>query len=179
MRVEPPFRSARLLLRRPALADAEAVYARYAADPEVTRYLTWPRHRSIDDSRVFIGYSDSEWSRWPVGPLLIEDPSTGQLLGSTGLTFESADVAATGYALARDAWGQGSATEALALVVELAGRLALRRLFALCHVNNHASVRVLERSGFALDSRIEGALRFPNLESGGPQLALRYLWRGT
>jgi len=37
--------TARLVLRRPTAADAEAIFNRYAGDSDVTRYLAWPRHR--------------------------------------------------------------------------------------------------------------------------------------
>jgi len=38
-------------------------------------------------------------------------PSTGSLLGSTGLEFETTTRAQTGYVLATDAWGRGYATK--------------------------------------------------------------------
>jgi ribosomal-protein-alanine N-acetyltransferase len=41
----------RLVLRRPSADDGEAVFTRYASDPEVTRYVSWPRHRSLADQR--------------------------------------------------------------------------------------------------------------------------------
>jgi RimJ/RimL family protein N-acetyltransferase len=39
------------LLRRPTLADAGAIFYRYASDPVVTRYLSWPTHRSRTEIR--------------------------------------------------------------------------------------------------------------------------------
>jgi ribosomal-protein-alanine N-acetyltransferase len=41
----------RLILRRFAMTDAEAMYANWCADPDVTKYLMWPTHGSIDESR--------------------------------------------------------------------------------------------------------------------------------
>jgi len=140
--------TARLRFRRPTAADAETIFARYASDPDVTRYLAWPRHQSVDDTRGFIAFSHSEWSTWPAGPLLIESKADGRLLGSTGLTFESPTSASTGYVLAKDAWGHGYATEALGAMVTLADRLGATRLFALCRPENAASLRVLEKAGF-------------------------------
>ena len=101
----------RLVLRRPCADDAAAIFARYAADPEVTRYLSWRRHHSIEDTDIFIAFSDSEWERWGTGPYLTFSRADGMLLGSTGLAFESTTVASTGYVFARDAWGHGYATE--------------------------------------------------------------------
>src|SRR5512143_934980 len=125
--------TARLILGPPAAADADAIYERYAADPEVTKYMGWPRHRSVADARGFVAFSAAEWERWPAGPYLIRARSDGQLLGSTGLGFERPGEAVTGYVLAKDAWGKGYATEALQAMVEVSRRIHVARLSALCH----------------------------------------------
>ena len=46
----------RLILRRFTADDAESVFNHWASDEEVTRYLTWPAHKSIDVSRGFMDY---------------------------------------------------------------------------------------------------------------------------
>jgi ribosomal-protein-alanine N-acetyltransferase len=163
-----PLLTERLLLRRPGARDAEAVFARYASDPEVTRYLSFPTHRSIDDARAFVQYSDAEWARWQAGPLLIEARSDGTLLGGTGLMFETPQRAMTGYVLAKTAWGRGYATEALTAIAALASRLGVRRLFAHCHTDHHASVRVLEKCGFEREGVLRAHSEFPNLRPGEP-----------
>src|ERR1700761_5857930 len=122
----------RLLLRRPALADAGAIFDRYAGDPVVTRYLSWPMHRTLADTHAFLAWSDAEWGKGPAGPYLVFSREDNRLLGGTGLSFMSPTCAATGYVLARDAWGHGYATEALQVMVELAGELGVKRLEALC-----------------------------------------------
>src|SRR5579871_1802325 len=103
MKAPERIQTARLRLRKPVPADAGAIFSRYAADPEVTRLLSWPRHHSVDDTRAFLAFSDEEWERWPAGPYLIESRATLELLGSTGLAFDNDTDAATGYVLARDA----------------------------------------------------------------------------
>lgn len=65
--------TARLLLRRPRTSDADAIFSRYASDAEVTRYLSWPRHESVRETRIFVGFSEAEWERWGCGPYLIID----------------------------------------------------------------------------------------------------------
>src|SRR6185369_706973 len=117
--------TARLVLRRPRASDVKAVFKRYSSDPEVTHFLGWPRHRRVAETRAFLDFSDAEWRRWPAGPYLIESRDTGQLLGGTGLGFETPFRASTGYVLARDAWGAGYATEALRGMVELAARVGV------------------------------------------------------
>ena len=156
----------RLILRPPQPDDARAVFERYASDPRVTRYLGWPTHRNLDDTRGFLSFSAAEWQRWPAGPFLIEARDTHALLGSTGLGFDAPDNAATGYVLAHDAWGHGYASEALAAMRDLAGRLAVRRLYALCHPDHRASARVLEKCGFTLEQTLRAHAEFPNLAPG-------------
>ena len=174
MRAPERVETDRLVLRRPAVADIGAIYARYSNDPEVTRYLGWPRHNTVEDTRAFVQFSDAEWHRWPAGPYLIEARHTGVLLGSTGLAFETPQRAATGYVLALDAWGQGYATEALRTVVAIASSVDVRRLYALCHPQHAASRHVLEKCGFACEATLREYAEFPNLPPGEPGDVLCY-----
>lgn len=91
------------------------------------------------------------------------------------MAIETPTVAATGYVLARDAWGHGYSTEALTAVVVMARRLGVRRLFALCHPNHQASIRVLKKCGFVLEDLLTGFADFPNLGPGQPEDCLRYV----
>jgi len=158
----------RLTLRRPAPDDARAVFQTYAADPEVTRYVGFPRHQRMEDTHAFLAYSDRQWTTWPAGPYLVHLRSTGALLGASGLMFETSLRAATGYVLARAAWGQGYATEALGAMVEVARTSGVRRLYAVCHATHHASARVLEKGGFTLEGTLRRYADFPNLTPGDP-----------
>ena len=161
--------TARLLLRRPAADDAEAVFSRYSADAEVTRYVGFPRHTAIDDTRAFLRFSDDQWQRWPAGPYVACSRADGALLGSTGLMFETPYRAATGYVFARDAWGMGYAGEALAAMVEVARATGVLRLYAIVHAEHRASARVLERAGFDFEGTLRRYADFPNLAPGVPQ----------
>lgn len=153
----------RLVLRRPVAGDVTAIFDRYASDSEVTRYLAWPRHVSLDDTRVFIAFSDAEWRRWGCGPYLIFDAAGTRLLGSSGLAFESSELASTGYVFARDAWGQGYATEALQAMARLARSLGVRWLYAVCHVEHRASAHVMEKCGLTSEGLLRQHIVFPNI----------------
>ena len=168
--------TARLVLRKPAASDAQAIFARYASDRVALRYIGWPAHESLDATRAFLAFSDAEWRRWPAGPYLICSRDSGVLLGGTGFAFESAERAATGYVLARDAWGKGFATEALRAVVEIAAPLGVARLTAICHVEHRASWRVLEKAGFVREATLPRHQVFPNL-GPEPQDVLFYVAR--
>jgi ribosomal-protein-alanine N-acetyltransferase len=164
----------RLVLRKPTLADAQLIFDRYASDTEVTRYLSWPRHQSIEQTRAFLAHSDLQWDSWPAGPYLIESSESGALLGGTGLGYENPQQAATGYVLARDAWGKGYATESLAAIVMLCERLGVLRLYALCHDEHRPSQCVLEKCGFIRERAEPSPAEFPNLGTSAPQRIVCY-----
>ena len=165
----------RLTLRQPQMSDALLIFERYASDPDVTRFLGWPRHRSVGDTEAFLHFSAEEWRRWPAGPYLINLRADGQLLGGTGLGFQASHEAVTGYVLAKDAWGKGYATEALAAMIAVARQSGLTRLYALCHPEHGPSRGVLVKSGFVRDEPPTRRTEFPNLAPGVQQDALCYV----
>jgi RimJ/RimL family protein N-acetyltransferase len=158
--------SDRLILQRPRTTDLEAIFTCYASDPEVTRFVGWPRHRSFGDTQAFLAFSESEWDRWPAGAYIVRLRADGTLLGSTGLGFETPYRASTGYVFARNAWGKGYATETLQLMVQIAKTVGVRRLYALCHTEHRASWRVLEKGGFLREGTLHQYIEFPNLKPG-------------
>src|SRR5690606_31426399 len=47
-------RTARLLLRQPAMADAPALLAAYISDPEVARFMVWRPHADPAEVETFL-----------------------------------------------------------------------------------------------------------------------------
>ncbi|MGB8261879.1 MAG: GNAT family N-acetyltransferase [Terracidiphilus sp.] len=168
MRAPETIETARLLLRRPQPSDAEGIFRRYASDPAVTRFLSWPTHRGVEETRAYLAWSDRQWEDWPAGPYLIlaRDGRAEPLLGGTGLAFESPTCAATGYVFAPDAWGQGFATEAVRAMIEVARLTGVQRLEAICHTAHAASAHVLIKCGFTLIGILGAHTVFPNIEPG-------------
>jgi RimJ/RimL family protein N-acetyltransferase len=157
----------RLLLRKPKQSDAQAVFHRYASDREVTRYLSWPTHRSVADTLAFLSMSDDEWRRWPAGPYLVltrENGNKAALVGSTGLFYKGPTRAVTGYVFAKDAWGKGYASEALQAMVDVAKQTGVERLEAICHAEHTPSAHVLEKCGFTREEVRREHFVFPNLK---------------
>jgi RimJ/RimL family protein N-acetyltransferase len=174
MRAPFQVETSRLILAAPSAEDADAIFERYASDPEVTRYLGWPRHRSVADTLGFLSFSAAQWGQDGAGPYLIRDRNDGRVLGSTGLALEPRGVAITGYVLATDAWGKGYATEALRAVVDVAVSIGVERIYALCHPQHRASSRVLEKCGFDRDVHWTQQVEFPNLAAGVRQDVLSF-----
>ena len=163
MKAPERIETARLILHRPGPSDAEEIFSRYASDADVTKFVGFRKHQTLDDTHAFLSYSESEWIRWPAGPFLIRARANNVLVGSSGLAFETPHRAMTGYVLAKDAWGKGYATEALGGIVETARMVGVRRLYALCHVEHRPSWRVLEKTGFLREGILRSYSEFPNL----------------
>jgi RimJ/RimL family protein N-acetyltransferase len=154
----------RLRLRPPTEADAEQMFSRYSANPEVTRYLSWTPHRSVAETREYLRHRAQEDSAGASAGYLIFSRQTGELLGAVGGRIQSTTLFQFGYCLARDAWGHGFATEAArAFVAAAINQPAIWRVQALCDVENLASARVLEKSGLKLEGVLRRYMVLPNL----------------
>ena len=163
----------RLTLRPPTIDDAGAIFDAYAQDPDVTRHTNWAPHASIEVTREFLGEAIDAWSGnarfvWVVG-----DKASGELVGGLETRLE-AHRAEVGFVFRRSTWGKGFATEATgALIEHVFSRPEMRRMFAYCHVDNAASVRVLEKCGMKRERRVHRGCVFPNL-SEEPQDVFLY-----
>jgi len=153
----PTLRTKRLVLRKLTMADAEAVYA-YGRDPEVTKHVAFPTHRSIEDAKSFLRDTLKHYRRGEPASWAIVRKTDNRLIGAIGFIHYSEKDARieAGYALARDSWGQGSMTEAFGEVLRFAfQRLGINRVEARCSPDNIGSYRVMEKCGM----RYEGLLR--------------------
>ncbi len=156
-RVMPPetLDTGRLRLRKPQMSDAEAIFTGYAQDPEVTRYVIWTPHPSIETTRQFLRVCAAGWEDGSGFPWVIVRQEDGQLLGMIELGIEG-HSAGLGYVLARPYWGRGYVTEAARAVVGWAlAQPTIFRVWATCDVDNPASARVMEKAGM----QREGLLR--------------------
>jgi len=148
------FTTARLLLRKPRLEDAPLIFASYAQDPEVVRYLTFLPHRELRESAEAVQRFIDNWETGKAFHWLIFQRENEQLVGAISARHDQGIN--IGYALARPFWRQGFMSEAVSAVVEWAFSVpGIFRVWAVCDLENGASARLLERNGF----REEGILR--------------------
>lgn len=148
----------RLILRRFTLEDAETVFHTWTSDSEVTKYLRYETHESVETTREVIGrwvnsYDSPDFYLW--GITLKEN---GALIGSiSGSTqSETDDIADVGYCIGRAYWAHGYMTEALQAVIRfLIFSVGFNRVEACHSKNNPASGRVMQKAGMIC----EGLLR--------------------
>jgi RimJ/RimL family protein N-acetyltransferase len=138
-------------LRDAELSDAEDM-DRYAADPEVCKYLIWGPS-TLDQTRAHLQFRVNVQQVDPARrdlELMLVEKASGRVVGAAGLRVadSSALDADLGYVLARSHWGCGLAPEACAKLLEVAfGWLGLHRVWATTDALNLPSQRVLEKLG--------------------------------
>ncbi|HXA72037.1 MAG TPA: GNAT family N-acetyltransferase [Stellaceae bacterium] len=148
----PVLETPRLRLRRPESRDFEA-YAALCADPEVMRYIgeaaPLSRRRAWHAFTGMLGH----WALRGYGQFAVESKASAAFLGRVGLyepdPWPGTEIA---WALAREHWGRGFASEAAAAVRNWAfGSLGLARLVSVIIPENRASIRVAEKIGERFD----------------------------
>jgi len=165
--MKPPesIQTSRLTLRRLAMEDADAIFAAYAQDAEVTRFLTWRPHRRIEDTRAFIQKTIEAWDGGTEFAWAIRRRD-GELIGGIALRHQEFKVD-FGYVIARAQWGNGFAAEALQSLVDWAmTQPEVFRVWAVCDVENAASARVMEKVGMTREGILRRWIRHP--QAGDP-----------
>ena len=150
----------RLILRAFRAEDAEDMFRNWASDPEVTRFLTWPAHRSESITRMLVDdwvsrYEGGDYFNWA-----IEWKETGSVIGNISVVqlneaTESADI---GYCMSRAFWGRGIMPEALRAVMDyLFDTVGLNRITACHDVGNPKSGRVMAKAGMRQEALMRSA----------------------
>lgn len=162
---EPPeiLETTRLMLRLPMIEDAKQIFARYAHDCEVTKYLIWRPHKSIEETKVFVERCIRGWAEGNFFAWVVVRKDDNALIGMIELRIADGE-ADFGYVLAREAWGQGYATEMAKAVVSWAmEQNEIQRVWATCDCDNKASARVLEKAGLKFEKVLKGYIVHPNI----------------
>jgi RimJ/RimL family protein N-acetyltransferase len=148
----PRLVTGRLVLRGFTEADLDA-YAAMQADPEVMRHLgvgpAAGKPRTREESWTGMALLMGQWALKGYGTFAVEDRATGRFLGRAGiLDLAGWPEPELAYAFARDAWGQGYATEACRAALDWAWRhMAAERIVSFIKPGNAASERVAARLG--------------------------------
>lgn len=158
------FETHRLLLREPHPADAQVLFASYTQDVDVARYMVWRPHADIAETDAFIQDCIAAWQGGVRRPYVIERRGhPGEAVGMLEARWvrHTVDI---GYVLARPHWGMGLMPEAVAALAETAlDDPRVFRVQGVCDVDNPASARTFEKSGFSREGRLERHMVHPNI----------------
>ena len=147
----------RLILREFKIEDAYDMYHHWANDEQVTRYLTWPPHQSIEDTKQLLAswiqlYEKGDSYNWGI---VVKDKST--LIGSISVTniVQKTNIVEIGYCIGQAYWGHGYVAEALKEVISYLFKEGYDLVRARHAKNNPHSGRVMQKAGM----KYEGTFR--------------------
>lgn len=157
----------RLILRRFNIDDAGAMYENWANDPDVTKYLTWPPHKSIEVSKAVLNewiaeYQSANYYQWAI----ILKSNRDKPIGSISIVHmnEEINMVHVGYCIGKKWWHQGITTEALiALIKFFMEDVGANRIESRHDPRNPNSGKVMMKCG--LD--YEGTMRQGDLSNQG------------
>ena len=139
-----------LRLRKLRASDVECYYKRIGSSEEVTKYMLWQPHISLQESResiekVLMRYRDGNTYTW--GIALAEDDS---IIGRIDLLRfdEEQSSCSFAYMLGKEFWGCGFGTESLKAVFAFAfEKMEIQRIVADHMSDNIASGKVMQKAG--------------------------------
>lgn len=150
--------TARLILRRFEASDAEAMFRNWASDPDVTKYLTWPAHGSVEVTQWVVNdwishYEEDTYYQWAIVP-----KDLGQPIGSISVVGRNDEVEMVhiGYCIGKNWWHQGIMSETLRAVLDFFfEEVGVNRVETRHDPNNPHSGAVMRKCGM----KFEGTLR--------------------
>lgn len=166
----------RLVLRRFTIEDAEDMYRNWASDEEVTEYLTWPAHDSIETTKSVVEhwvaqYPQEDFYQWAI--VLKEGQETFGVIGTISVVEQndSINMVHIGYCIGKKWWGQGYASEALKRLVQFFfEEVKVNRIESRFDPRNAGSGKVMEKSGL----KYEGTSRQSDRNNQGICDAVHY-----
>ena len=153
IQIEPIIETARLQLRRPAIADAPRL-AKLLNDADLARTTqAIPHPYGLEDAEGFLDQV-SQADPQAKALFIIDHPAQGPI-GAVG--FDTAGGRTElGYWLGRPFWGCGFATEATTAALDWAHRTWKRRYVLARHfADNPASAGVLIKAGFLYTGEVQ------------------------
>ena len=145
----------RLILRRFTMNDAKAMYENWASDPDVVKYITKPRHKSIEESQAILAdwtgqYNNKDFYLWAI----VLRESGEEPIGFTLVVHhdDSVEKVEVGYCIGKRWWNQGIASETLKAVIDyLFSEVKVNRIEALFDPRNSNSGKVMKRCGMVYE----------------------------
>ena len=152
------FETDRLILRKFEISDVGNVFDNYASKDNVTKYLSWKSHKTLEDSKAFLenfiisSYESDDSYKWAI--VLKE---TNEVIGCIDVVRVDRDKskAELGWVLDDNHWGKGIMPEAGKVVLKYLIDEGFKRIEARHNIENEKSGRVMQKIGM----QYEGTLR--------------------
>ena len=143
----PPIETSRLNMRLVQETDANEIFDGWATDPDVTKFMRWNVHESIDVTMEWIARTRQTSDCDATYDWIFVCKATGELCGSGGIFYNNTKgMMEMGYCLRKSHWGRGLATEAAMAMLNFAVNTLGKKELFICHaIDNPASGKVIEK----------------------------------
>lgn len=148
----------RLILRKMELTDAEYIFKNWTSDPLVSRYVSWDKHETLEQTKKYVEYKVNryighdycfDWvvvlkeTNEPIGEIEAVNVSLAHNLVEMGDCYGS------------KFWNNGYGTEALIAFIDyMLNEVQVDKIIA-CHESvNPASGRIMEKAGMHYDATL-------------------------
>ena len=145
----------RLLLRRFVIEDADEMFDNWANDSEVTKYMTWNPHESVEQTKAILKMWIKDYEKPNTYRFAITLKQTNELIGSIDVVDYVNGYPEIGYCLSRKHWNKGYMTEALKSFVIYLSDKGYKEIVIEADVRNIGSNRVIEKCGFSFTHKEE------------------------
>lgn len=137
----------RIRLSKLVVEDANDIFA-YASDDEVTEFLMWKTHESIEDTASYIQYCINSLADEKVITWGIRNVIDNKLLGTIDLSEYEENIYEIGYVISKKYWGKGYATEATKEIINyVKSNDETKEIVGIAFEGNYGSIKVLEKCG--------------------------------
>jgi RimJ/RimL family protein N-acetyltransferase len=144
----------RLILRHQVSADLDALWALYC-DPAITQFIPDAPQSRAETLEELEWHMHGHPQHPELGLWATIHKASGRFIGRCGLlpwTIDGAQEVEVAYAIAREFWGMGLATEAAEAILQYGfQRLNFTRLICLIDAENIASQKVATKIGMAFE----------------------------
>lgn len=145
----------RLTLRPFEIIDSYQMFHNWASDPEVTKYMTWNPHESIETTKKIIEMWIEEYQKVERINFAIVLKSTNELIGGIDVCGYIEGTPVIGYVLSRKYWNHGYMTEAGLEVIKFLKSLGYNKIKIDAVIENIGSNKVIQKLGGKLINQKE------------------------
>ncbi len=157
--------SERLRFRVVEKKDAAALFHAWTSDPATVRFLQWRPHQVLSEAEEFFERLEQAAARKEKSYYVVADVH-GADVGFASLKVEDGCRAILGFVVFRPFRGRGYAIEIIRTLCDWAlSEPGIFRVYALCDIENHASIRAMEKAGLAREGILKRWAVHPNLGS--------------
>jgi len=122
----------------------------YASDGDTTRFMSWPPHKTRDNTDFFIDLCREQYEKGTELDFAIVLKENDKMIGSAGMVLDGPEPGSReiGYIINKKYWGRGIVPEVSRYLMKMGfEELGLNSIYAHCDPDNKQSERVMQKLG--------------------------------